>query len=426
MTARNSFLAASFWITLLLLLPNKGHSAAYQGYTLVPSGTIMHLYDMNGTSLHTWKTSSSAATTAYLLEDGSVLVPMKSSTCSTRRDGAFPTGRFQKIAWDGTIVWDFQLCDGTYMPGYDLEPMPNGNVLIPADNTSSAGKIYEIQPSGTSGGTIVWTFTMPDSLNSQGTYLNSVSYNPDLDMVLCDLQTPVYKIVVIDHSVNPGKIVYTNKVASSGRLHAAKWVTKYYLGTKTLLPDADTIAMKINNMLVVNNSSQVVEINWTTKQATSIKYAFANNEGSVQRLPNGNTLVHKGMQQPAVVELDATGTSIGNLSVARSARAYRYGLQYPGVSRLSPSANLPKTAISGSVGNFFYSASTNIGKITVANSNGQSKHARIFSVSGAIVYSSSFHGSSTLLSTKNLVAGIYYLEVVHASGTYNARFVKTK
>lgn len=194
MTARNSFAAASFWIVLFLLFLSKSYAAAYQGYTLVPSGTIIHLYNMSGTSVHTWKASSSAATTAYLLEDGSVLVPMKSSACSTRRDGAFPTGRFQKIAWDGKIDWDFQLCDGTYMPGYDLEPMPNGNVLIPADNTSSAGKIYEIKPNGTSGGETVWTFTMPDSLNSQGTYLNSVSYNPDLDMVLCDLQTPYIKL----------------------------------------------------------------------------------------------------------------------------------------------------------------------------------------------------------------------------------------
>jgi hypothetical protein len=111
----------------------------YPGYTFCASGAKAYLLDMSGKSLHTWTASGSAQTCAYLLADGSALFPIQSSSCnSPQHNGAYPSGRFQKIGWDGTILWDYYFCDSTARAGYDVEPMPNGNILIPGDSSTVA------------------------------------------------------------------------------------------------------------------------------------------------------------------------------------------------------------------------------------------------------------------------------------------------
>ena len=100
-------------------------ATAYPGYTFYASGSKAYLVDMSGKSLHTWTASGGAQTCAYLLADGSALFPIQNSSCtSPAHNGAYPSGRFQKIGWDGTILWDYSFCDSTARAGYDVEPMP--------------------------------------------------------------------------------------------------------------------------------------------------------------------------------------------------------------------------------------------------------------------------------------------------------------
>lgn len=307
----------------------------YPGYTFFASGSKAYLVDMTGKTVHTWTASGSAQTCAYLLPDGSALFPIQNSSCSSpAHDGAYPHGRFQKIGWDGAILWDFRFCDSTARGGYDVEPMPNGNVMFPADS-SSAAKIFEIQPSGTNGGSVVWSYTLPSAMTGSSTYINSVKYNPELDKIVVDLQDPQRKLVVIDHSGTAG-VLFTNLVGASGRVHAANWVTKYHMGTTNVLPDADFAAMRTNNLLVVyNGGDKAVEVSMaTSNQVRAFSYAFDDHEGSIQRLPNGNTLVTKG-NSATITELDDTGATVATLTAtANLQRAYRYGYAYPGVSRL--------------------------------------------------------------------------------------------
>jgi len=225
-------------------------ATAYPGYTFCASGAKAYLLDMTGKTLHTWTASSSAQTCAYLLADGSALFPIQNPNCtSPQHNGSYPNGRFQKISWDGAILWDYYFCDSTARAGYDVEPMPNGNILIPGDSITVA-KIFEVKPTGTNTGQLVWSNTLPSSMTSGQTYINSVSYNPDPDKVLVDLQDPQRELVVIDHS-GSGSVTFTYTVGSTGRVHAAAWVTRHFLGTTNLLPDGDFTAMRTNNLLVV-------------------------------------------------------------------------------------------------------------------------------------------------------------------------------
>ncbi|MGC3958302.1 MAG: hypothetical protein QM813_10285 [Verrucomicrobiota bacterium] len=309
-------------------------ATAYPGYTFGASGATAYLVNLSGQTVHTWTASSSAQTCAYLLPDGSALFPIQNTSCtSPSHNGAWPSGRFQKISWDGAILWDFTLCDSTARCGYDVEPMPNGNILIPADS-SSVAKIFEVQPTGATSGSVIWTCTLPSALTGSTTYINSVSYNPDLDLILVDLQDPQRKLVVVSHST--GNVVLTYLVGASGRVHAANWVTRYFMGTTNLLPDADFVAMRTNNLLVVyNGGDKAVEVGLAaTNLVRSFSYAFNDHEGSIQRLPNGNTLVNPG-GSATVTELDDSGATVGTISMPASVqRAYRYGYAYSGVSRL--------------------------------------------------------------------------------------------
>jgi hypothetical protein len=315
-------------------------ATAYPGYTFFASGSKAYLYDMSGRSVHTWTASGSAQTCAYLLPDGSALFPIQNTSCTApQHNGSYPSGRFQKISWDGTILWDYYFCDSTARAGYDVEPMPNGNILIPADS-STVAKIFEVKPMGTSSGQAVWSYTLPSGITGGQTYINSVSYNPELDKILVDLQEPQRKLVVIDHS-GSGAVTLVYTVAASGRVHAAAWVTKYFLGTTNVLPDGDFVAMRTNNMLVVyNDGARAVEVNLATNQVKTFSYVFDAHEGSVQRLPNGNTLVTKG-NSSTITELSDTGATVATLTALGSIdRAYRYGYAYPGVSRLMGSNTL--------------------------------------------------------------------------------------
>jgi hypothetical protein len=416
----------SMIISSMIAMNSAQSATAYQGYTFFASGATAYLVNMSGTQVHTWKASGTAQTCAYLLEDGSALFPIYNSACTApQHNGAHPHGRFQKISWDGVITWDYKFCDATARPGYDVEPMPNGNILIPAD-ASAAAKIFEVQPTGATTGDVVWQCALPNSLAAvSGTYINSVSYNPQLDMILVDLQESNRKLVVIDHSVAGGSVVYTYKVGTTGRVHAAAWVHKYFLGTSTVMPDADTTAMRLNNLLVVyNGGDQAVEVNMTTNtRVKALSYTCSDHEGSVQRLPNGNTLVTPGGSK-TITELDDNGSIVGTITAPGSIhRAYRYGFAYAGVARLTSAVREPLSAQPGAVAAFTCYQTANACRLIKVNPDGTPFTARIFSVDGKTVCTVSATGAEAMLPTGNLATGMYWVQVHYAAGTFRTSLV---
>lgn len=413
-------------LTIAAFSDRAAAAPPYQGYTFCASGSTAYLLDPGGVIVHTWHASGSAQTCAYLLEDGSALFPIQNTQCnSPHHDGAYPSGRFQKISWDGVITWDYRFCDATARAGYDVEPMPNGNILIPTDAVNVA-KVFEVQPTGNTTGDIVWQCSLPSDLTGGNTYMNSVSYNPELDLVLVDMQTPVRKLVVIDHSVNPGTVYRTYAVPGSGRVHAAIWSHKYFLGTDTIMPDHDAAAMRLNNPLVVDNGGdRVVEFDWATGTMITIPFAFADHEGSVQRLPNGNTLVARG-GSTAIRELDDTGAIVGSMTAPGTIqRAYRYGPSYGGLAGLFPNGvdEQPLTVGPASV-RFTYDSAAQIGKILLSESNDGQVTVRVFSVNGRVVRGASAWGDAVEFSTEGLATGIYLVQVRAPGTVYRTKFLK--
>ncbi len=214
-------------------------------------------YVMNncGEVVHTWTHDSVGLGNAfYLLEDGNMMRCAKADTAQNSPIGAGGGGeRIQKVAWDGTVLWDYIYYDMEKRLHHDIEVLPNGNVLAIAwvikeqaecvqagrnpgvltYGTLFTERIIEVEPTGPNTGNIVWQWDLWDHLvqdfdntkdnfgvvadhpelldvnwvntsmdvpgQSDFVHLNAIDYNEELDQIVLSSQIHS-EIWIIDHS----------------------------------------------------------------------------------------------------------------------------------------------------------------------------------------------------------------------------------
>jgi len=221
---------------------------AYGSYTFFAPNqyTSSYLIDLDGQLVHQWDHEFTPGANATLLPDGHVL---RSASIA---NAVFPAGgrggRMQEFDWEGNLVWEFIYTDSLHALHHDMEPLPNGNILMDSwevktkEEAIAAGRdstripdgviwsevILEVQPDRVNGGgDIVWQWDMWDHLiqdfdstkanfgvvadhpelldiNFAPTdvadwlHVNSVDYNPDLDQVVFN-SPRLGEFWVIDH-----------------------------------------------------------------------------------------------------------------------------------------------------------------------------------------------------------------------------------
>jgi hypothetical protein len=202
---------------------------------------ITYLINETGIITHTWSSSYLPGEAVYWLNDGTILRTIKIAP-----SGSGVGGGIQKIDWDGTVLWEFRYYTSNVLSHHDIEPLPNGNVLMIAWETKTrneaiaAGRnpnqvgnsfkpdhIIEVKPTGPTSGEIVWEWHVWDHLiqdydSSKANYgvvgahselidinygsstedwlhCNSIDYNINLDQILISSKY-FHEIWVIDHS----------------------------------------------------------------------------------------------------------------------------------------------------------------------------------------------------------------------------------
>jgi len=145
--------------------------------------TKTYLINNKGKVIHIWKSQHAPGMPVYLLENGNLL----------RADyaphpgivwGMGDTGRVEMFSWDKKILWNYVYANDTVCLHHDIEPLPNGNVLMVAwevktkDEAIAAGckpsnipedtfwvdHIIEVKPNGPESGDIVWEWHVWDHL----------------------------------------------------------------------------------------------------------------------------------------------------------------------------------------------------------------------------------------------------------------------
>ncbi len=225
---------------------------ACPGYTLVAPKhyTNTYLIDLNGQCIREWATGYEPGQSAYLLENGNLL-----RACFLKDGnslGGGEGGRLEEYAWSGDLVWEFDYHSSTYSQHHDIEPLPNGNVLMLVVEKRTYAEmiqagfnpnllnaevinqgyllpdsVIEVEPVPPSGGNIVWEWRVWDHLvqdydptkDNYGVvadhpelidpnqnrkkqfwnHMNGIDYNPDLDQIMLSVRGNS-EIWVIDHS----------------------------------------------------------------------------------------------------------------------------------------------------------------------------------------------------------------------------------
>jgi hypothetical protein len=202
--------------------------------------------DNDGNIAHTWTSNYRPGLSAYLLENGNLLRTGNTGSAYFATGGA--GGIVQEIATDGTVAWEFEYADGYVRQHHDIEPLPNGNVLMIAWEFKTQAKaiaagrnpsliqagelwpdhIIEVNPTNN---TIVWEWHVWDHLiqdydptkanygvvadhpelidlnfsadglsgGADWTHINSIDYHETFDQILLSVRN-FSEIWVIDHS----------------------------------------------------------------------------------------------------------------------------------------------------------------------------------------------------------------------------------
>ncbi len=339
-----------------------------------------------------------------------------------------------------------------YYTTNDIKELPTIFTVAATIETDGtiAEKIVEIKPTGATTADIKWEWKAFEHSTTSGTdkpelldinkggmgggmggfgkewlHANHVRYNQQLDLLVFDLKY-FNEFIVIDHSTttkeasghtggkynkggdilyrwgNPANYGCSGTKYLSGQ-HAAAWIPNFFPGTRKPLPGA-------GNILVISNETRIgYEVELPSKNGNYPRTAgnafgpstplksitisgMAGNEGSINRLPNGNTLVCKGMGGNSAVEYDSAGTSVWTMTASGATELFRIDSSYLG-STVLDTGNLITN-----VNNGYFANNKNITnqlscimdkgsvKITFGNSNFKNTEISIFSLSGKSVY----------------------------------------
>lgn len=162
-----------------------GEAGAFDGYTLIAPLSLrtVFLVDIAGKVVHEWKTAHFTAGGTYLLPNGNLLRCARDEK-NPRSLGGGIGGLTQELDWAGNVVWECDLVAQGLTQHHDLEPLPNGNVLLltrefhdhaeglargrdPSYRRTSAlwsDVVIEVEPVRPSGAKIVWMWRAWDHL----------------------------------------------------------------------------------------------------------------------------------------------------------------------------------------------------------------------------------------------------------------------
>lgn len=158
---------------------------AFPGYTLLSplASKRTVLLDMEGKIVHEWQSEFPPGNSVYLLDNGHLLRCRRITEGEVFEGGGIGGG-IEEYDVHGKIVWEYRLADEQRHHHHDIEPLPNGNVLMilwerkSGTKAAEAGRdkerleagefwpdaIYEVAKTEEGGAKVVWEWHVWDHL----------------------------------------------------------------------------------------------------------------------------------------------------------------------------------------------------------------------------------------------------------------------
>ena len=255
------------YAVLLMSLAVSSSQDVFEGYTLFTpqigfgDNSSSKLMDNDFNIIQSWEHSNGPASMPYLIpgdepgfENTFLIYPYRVSNPTMESGGV--GGAVQCLTWDDELVWEHVISNTDFQHHHDVEPLPNGNVLMIAREKKTATEgfamgreeidnplnqmwstvFFEIQPDGNGGAEVVWEWHLWDHLvqdycsscpnyavisqhpelfninngdvgtpagpggaNADWIHVNAISYNPYWDQIVFSSRYQS-EIFVIDHS----------------------------------------------------------------------------------------------------------------------------------------------------------------------------------------------------------------------------------
>jgi hypothetical protein len=235
----------SAFLLLAVLATFADAQGPWDGYTLITPvrSTETFLIDIDGNTVQTWHGDNGAGHTVYLFPDLSVL-RSQGDPAAPIRGGGGSGGHLQRIDKNDVVIWDYFYSTPEHQQHHDIEPMPNGNVLLIAwevvtreeaiaagrvdpDDTMLPTLIVELEPILPDDARVVWEWRIWDHIiqdvdpekpnygviadhpelidvnlgpgRLSWDHANYIDYNPELDQIVFSARG-FDEVFVIDHS----------------------------------------------------------------------------------------------------------------------------------------------------------------------------------------------------------------------------------
>ena len=426
MTNRLRAFGSTAVLALALANASAQQSPGYTFYSQQNTSTAV-LLDTNGATYHSWTFTGNGKTgySSYLMPGGKVFRGIAHTGNAINGGGV--TGEVQEADWNGNLLWTYVYSSSTYVLHHDICPLANGNVLMIAYEVKTAAdatdagasqaisvqseKIIEVQPTGTSGGTIVWEWHLWDhlsqnynaaknnyvasisahpelmninySLTQDWVHMNGIDYNPTLDQIVVSSHN-LNEMWVIDHSTTTAQAAsHSGGNAGKGGDFLYRWGNPATYGAGTaankilnVVHDAHWIPAGVphagyivgfNNNGVSNSQSSIDFVdaphngNNYTLSGTAYSPAtytkrlpctgHTNDMGNSQQLPNGNSLICVA-QTGLVYEVDSNNVTLWSKTASGTVpNAFRYTACYiSGTQPATPTATISGAALTSSAG----------------------------------------------------------------------------
>ena len=189
----------------------KSDTLCSTGYNLMTFGKQVYLFDCDGRVVHEWSSDRNCFC-CYLLKNGNLLRDGSDANFAPDFRTGGSAGYVEEVTWDGEVVWSFDHYPyNDKLTHHDLEPLPNGNVLIMSwekktkKECEDAGRrpelipegevwdtvILELKPNGEGGADVVWRWSLWDHCvqdydSSKPNYVEKIKDHPELyDLNFC-------------------------------------------------------------------------------------------------------------------------------------------------------------------------------------------------------------------------------------------------